>query len=1339
MIRRSIILYLIFAGVCWGEAYAAFEEGHLIMSIYNGEDNEIGFDLGDLDDLRSGNTNALFDTPGLVHIGSDYFVEPDQLTLADLGVGIYAYEAERVATDGWEHYYFASPIHDTQIANTTAVSSYVGAVNYPRAAYQENDEDGNGVSILPVSQIGHPTRYDYRMNLEKSAPGAYNNLPTPYNAAHEPNLSVLMEDGGYLDLYVYEFNYMDEARQTEDWDMIGEVQFFIRLQSDGSILLNPQQENRSPAAITDREAYSGQPEDSITISGHCDDPDGADTITECTWRQDENDAVQVEPSITFPAQNRAVANFVAPADGGTFIFWLTATDSSGASSTARTTVTIERDNRAPTAHFVCPETTMTETEIAIDGSQSSDEDGDTLEHQWVISRYDTGEEFTTLAGTNPSFTTPAVNGALSVQLTVSDLYGAQDVSRCIFNVVTDFDQLPEAVAGPDQEVYSGQNIALDGANSTAAGGRNITTWEWRQLDIAAPENDAGTIVSTEPAVSIQAPSDVSINYIMRFQLFVADSDGLVSQDDMDVTIIPYDAPDMPAINFPPDGGTVATLTPTLSVSALDDPNLRYRFRIFDDENRQNLIAEVSDIYADGTAVVSWEILNVVLEEDGEYYWEAAAGDDIAFSDWRRAQFTINTQNDPPEAPLLIQPAGGSVSSSPEQGFIFANAVDTDSTPTYMLEVYESVNGQPGRLIVAETDIIEGTSAVDDQGQPLSRPENNQTSYYSGPLDDDMVYLWRVCAHDEESQVCSDYSEFTIDMGNSLPSNPIPVSQDGREEVRIQEVTQRDPRLMVRNAVDTDAGDLLVYHFEITQKTENRDCREIFDECEVRDDCFIVNSGAVNEGEVGTEIPGGPSWRPVVGDDISQSEEWDSSFTNDWVFTSHPDFTGWVVPYDEFPGLPLLDNTWYCWRVMAADSEGGESDWVHSELFINTKNDAPSVPRPLWPENDGKVSQLSGALLEVVPAFDPDGDTLTYIFELYDDMDSDETIAVASQDSPQWELPVLEDSKDYYWRVMASDPEGGLDAQHSEWSPRYRFTVYERFPYIPEIHSPVQAGTTASLTPILSIRNPIDQEADEIVYEFELYADSELTAWVSKIAVAQQNFITSWDLSVPETEWNSGNGATMLVDGSHYYWRARAVYGFEKSNWTSTARFLVKTQGGAPNVKIERSQMISAVADVPQKIEVIKTNSPIYRTSVIVPPGSIRDDCIITIGYALNTQALPPNIMNLGPVLSFTPTDIQFRGAVYVNIPFSPENAAMHGDKLRLFQFDVEKMSWETVDAKINYVDHKNGIINCEMDHFSIYMAGVEVDVTEEAPAALNDGGGKSSSGCFMTSLLSANR
>jgi hypothetical protein len=106
-----------------------------------------------------------------------------------------------------------------------------------------------------------------------------------------------------------------------------------------------------------------------------------------------------------------------------------------------------------------------------------------------------------------------------------------------------------------------------------------------------------------------------------------------------------------------------------------------------------------------------------------------------------------------------------------------------------------------------------------------------------------------------------------------------------------------------------------------------------------------------------------------------------------------------------------------------------------ELQVNL---APAVPTVQNPGDLASVATLSPTL-SVNPVSDPDGDAVSYRFELYQDEALDTRLDEAVSGTGVWSPAAsLSDNRWYYWRVRAED-EWGLS---SEWSLVTRFFVDE---------------------------------------------------------------------------------------------------------------------------------------------------------------------------------------------------------------------------------------------------------------------------------------------------------
>jgi formylglycine-generating enzyme required for sulfatase activity len=117
-------------------------------------------------------------------------------------------------------------------------------------------------------------------------------------------------------------------------------------------------------------------------------------------------------------------------------------------------------NRAPVANAGSEQTVEVGQRVQLDGSGSSDPDGDPLTYSWSSP----GILFSSRTSSRPSFTAPAV-GTYRITLTVSD-GNATSLSDEVVITVVAANGSPIARAGSEQMVEVGQRVQLDGSGSS---------------------------------------------------------------------------------------------------------------------------------------------------------------------------------------------------------------------------------------------------------------------------------------------------------------------------------------------------------------------------------------------------------------------------------------------------------------------------------------------------------------------------------------------------------------------------------------------------------------------------------------------------------------------------------------------------------------------------------------------------------------------------------------------------------------------------------------------------------------------------------------------------------
>jgi len=408
---------------------------------------------------------------------------------------------------------------------------------------------------------------------------------------------------------------------------------------------------------------------------------------------------------------------------------------------------------------------------------------------------------------------------------------------------------------------------------------------------------------------------------------------------------------------------------------------------------------------------------------------------------------------------------------------------------------------------------------------------------------------------------------------------------------------------------------------------------------------------------------------------------------------------------------------YYWRVKAVDGNL-ESSWLTSSFKVNAVNEAPPKPALSYPD-DGAVTGTTGPTLKALSVVDPDGDNVSYIFELCKN-NGDCTVSDALS-SPEWKLSGLVNNTMYQWSAKAVD-EHGLAGESSD---TWEFNVsVNSTPTPPRLNNPVSGGSiySADLV-ILSVKNSTDEDGDALTYDFELYGDSVLSELIETGSSKEGALITEYDVQAELTEEKT------------YNWRARAYDGKNYSSYTSTFNFLYTAEEPVYKVDVVTSQvvyasMINGLADGnTYDISVDDSTSAINGVTVSLPKGALEENINLTIGTATATPSLPSGVSIAGKIIDLGPEGTVFATPITLKVPYTQDELTTLGlddpAKLKLYTYGSSTGEWEILDA--SSVDTANMVAEFKVSHFSVFTFGVST--TGDSGTNNDSGGGLG--GCFI--------
>ena len=776
----------------------------------------------------------------------------------------------------------------------------------------------------------------------------------------------------------------------------------------------------------------------------------------------------------------------------------------------------ERVNGPPTADpggQIPPYFTTEGRPLTVDGSGSSDPENGELIYAWDCDNNGS----TDATGVTATCDYDA-DGEYTIALTVTDDQGATDTAttRVIVN-----DAPPTAVLTGPALANEGASVTFD-ASGSDGGTDGIATYAW-DFDYDGEQFEAD--MTTQDPTASHTYCDNAPNGSYTVVVRVTDEDGssALASHQLRINNLPPSVTSSPVtegVEGMPYSYTLTVEDPGcdefsytfrarpegMEVSDSGEVNFTPNFRnaaegcqmvdlvVFDDDN--------------GNVSHTWELCISFADSDEDGLpdtWESfyqldpnnnADAMEDPDSDGRNNTVEFNADTNPrefdgPSQARLARPLDdGEVPSVTPELAVFRAVSPLRLPLEYDVELYSFVES-PAMLM---PDLL--LSEAQGLTIPMGASELVWTVPDTAMLEDHTSYCWRARAFD--GTVSGPWSElrcFFVNIENEAPNPPTVLNPLNNEVLDIG-----TPDLIIGNCTDPDR-DPVTYTF------------------------------VLYEGE-------------------SQATPLDS-LTN--VPGGEMGMTTWSVE-DE-----LTENETYCWRAQCRDNEGRASDFTPLSCFrINRQNELPDTPVITDPIADamGNTPNITETPVTIFirNSEDPEDDALIYTFELdtvvtFDSPDytsaevpqqaDGETAWTPEEGSVEWK-----DNTSYFVRVKASDGFGSSGFATTEFFLNFANDP----PTAPEVVTPINNTIVFTRSPTLTVRNALDNDNDDLTYQFEVYDDPMLE---------NRSAIISGVSETPEVTRFKPT-STQLVNGS-YYWRARADDGQSSGPWSDVGAFIVQIE------------------------------------------------------------------------------------------------------------------------------------------------------------------------------------
>ena len=433
--------------------------------------------------------------------------------------------------------------------------------------------------------------------------------------------------------------------------------------------------NLAPYANAGADVILTLPVNATTLIGSGTDADG--TIVSYAWEKIAGPA-----SGNISGTNADTAQLSGLVQG-VYQYLLTVTDNGGSTATDTVRVTVNAPaNLPPTANAGTDITVTLPTNNATLNGSGIDTDGTIVSYSWVKITGPAGGSISNSSLQNPDVSL-LEQGVYVYELTVTDNEGAvgKDSLNIIVNPANNI--APIANAGADTSITLPTNSAALNGNGTDADG-SIATYNW--IKISGPAS--GTLTNANAAIANVSGLVVGV---YRYQLTVADDDGALGLDTVQITVLP--APNIaPIANAGPDRTiTLPTHSTTLNGSGTD--------------NDGNIVAytwvKIAGPSAGTLTNANAAVATVDSLVQGLYRYRLTVTDNAGATASDTVQVTVNAA--PNNAPVAN--AGNNISITLPTNSVTLNGSGTDSDGNITGYLWSKISGPSAGTISNATNAV----------------------------------------------------------------------------------------------------------------------------------------------------------------------------------------------------------------------------------------------------------------------------------------------------------------------------------------------------------------------------------------------------------------------------------------------------------------------------------------------------------------------------------------------------------------------------------------------------------------------------------------------------------